>query len=81
MGGISQMPLLPWAWKMALMRAWLSRGFFRPAGLVHMMPSGDASQMDYAGARGQHSPMLAVCASWCHRLATALDVGLPLSPA
>lgn len=50
MGGISQAPLLPWAWKMALMRAWLARGFFGPAGLGHMMPRGDASQMDYAGA-------------------------------
>ena len=49
MGGISQAPLLPWAWKMALMRAWLARGFFAPAGLEHMMPRGDASQMDYAG--------------------------------
>ena len=50
MGGISQAPLLPWAWKMALMRAWLARGFFGPAGLAHMMPRGDASHMDYAGA-------------------------------
>ena len=49
MGGISQAPLLPWVWKMALMRAWLARGFFGPAGLEHMMPRGDASQMDYAG--------------------------------
>jgi hypothetical protein len=52
MGGITQMPLLPWTWKMALMRAWLASGFFRPAGLEHMMPSGDASDMDYAGERG-----------------------------
>lgn len=52
MGGISQAPLLPWAWKMALMRAWLARGFFCPAGLEHMMPCGDASQMDYAGRVG-----------------------------
>ena len=49
MGGISQAPLLPWAWKMALVRTWLARGFFGPAGLGHMMPRGDASQMDYAG--------------------------------
>ena len=49
MGGISQAPLLPWAWKMALMRAWLARRFFGPAGLDHMMPRGAASQMDYAG--------------------------------
>ena len=49
MGGLTQMPLLPWTWKMALMRAWLARGFFCPAGVAHMMPTGDAAQMDYAG--------------------------------
>ena len=43
---VTYIPFLPWRWKMALLKTYLS-SFYKSAGVLHMMPTGD--NMDYTG--------------------------------
>lgn len=46
---LSLTPLVPWAWKMTLLKAWLARRYYKPCGLEHLIPSGAAKDMDLNG--------------------------------
>ena len=47
---VSLAPLVPWAWKMAALRWWLARSFYRPAGLAHLVPDCAPADMLFTGA-------------------------------
>ena len=47
---VSLAPLVPWAWKMALLRAWLVRHYYRPCGLGHLVPTCGLERMEFTGA-------------------------------
>ncbi len=53
LGALAQAPLIPWRWKMDITHWWLKRYFYKPAGIVHMMPGGGSKAApcdnDYAG--------------------------------
>ncbi len=44
---VSYAPIVPWTWKMALLKNYLSSKFYSASGLQHMIPAG--SDMDYTG--------------------------------
>ena len=48
---IALTPLFPWAWKMAVLKWWLTNSYYKPCGLAHLIPSGEAKDMNYTGAR------------------------------
>ena len=52
---ISLAPLVPWAWKMALLKAWLVRCYYHPCGLAHLIPTGGDKDMNYTGGRHLHA--------------------------
>ena len=47
---VSLAPLVPWAWKMALLRAWLVRHYYGPCGLSHLVPNCGLERMEFTGA-------------------------------
>ena len=47
---VSLAPLVPWAWKMALLRAWLVQHYYRPCGLEHLIPTCGLERMEFTGA-------------------------------
>lgn len=53
---MSLTPLLPWSWKMRMLRAWLARSYYRPCGLSHLIPTCDPHRMLFTG----HLSLLAV---------------------
>ena len=42
-------PLIPWAWKMALVKAWLTQCYYKPCHLEHLIPTGGPKDMNYTG--------------------------------
>ncbi|BDA43875.1 probable tRNA-specific 2-thiouridylase MnmA at C-terminar half [Coccomyxa sp. Obi] len=46
---IALTPLFPWAWKMAVVKWWLTKCYYEPCGLTHLIPSGGPKDMNYTG--------------------------------
>ena len=46
---MSLTPLLPWSWKMRVLRAWLARSYYRPCGLSHLIPTCEPHRMLFTG--------------------------------
>lgn len=42
-------PLVPWAWKMALVKRWLISCYYRPCRMEHLIPDGVPRDMNYTG--------------------------------
>ncbi len=42
-------PLIPWAWKMALVKRWLISCYYRPCHMEHLVPQGGPKDMNYTG--------------------------------
>jgi len=55
---MTYMPLVPWRWKMALVRLYLRRCFYGPARLMHAAPTGAASAQDFTGMPARHCTLL-----------------------
>ena len=51
---MTYVPLVPWRLKMALVRFYLRRCFYGPAGLIHAAPAGAVAAMDYTGMPSCH---------------------------
>ena len=43
-------PLLPWAWKMALVKRWLINSYYKPCHMEQLIPQGGPKDMNYTGA-------------------------------
>ena len=43
-------PLIPWAWKTALWKAWINNCYYWPCGLAHMIPVDSHPDTDFRGA-------------------------------
>jgi hypothetical protein len=46
---IALTPVMPWAWKMAVVRWWLTNCYYKPCRLAHLIPSGGPKDMNYTG--------------------------------
>lgn len=44
---VSYAPIIPWRWKMAMLKSYLSSNFYRVSGIQHVIPTGE--DMDYTG--------------------------------
>ena len=42
-------PLIPWAWKMALVKRWLIWCYYQPCRMEHLIPQGGPKDMNYTG--------------------------------
>ncbi len=43
-------PLLPWAWKMSLVKRWLINSYYKPCHMEQLIPQGGPKDMNYTGA-------------------------------
>lgn len=55
---ISLTPLFPWAWKMAVVKWWLTKCYYEPCGLSHLVPTGAPKDMNYTGVRHPNNTSL-----------------------
>ncbi len=49
-------PLIPWAWKMALVKRWLVSCHYRPCRMKHLIPGGGPTDMNYTGMGPNAAP-------------------------
>ena len=46
---IGMTPIVPWVHKMALVKHWLIRCYYRPCHMEHLIPEGGPKDMNYTG--------------------------------